>query len=127
MSELNDVLTFEENGKSYTLTMYAGILNKIAQATNGIDGLDLVSYDVQTQSKLVECVLTDYDDSGNSKGFILSPFKLSSNNFQKILSWGLEHYTVFIVNSSKSSMEIMNKLKDTMTKDENNSTATEIG
>lgn len=107
----NDTLTFIHNGNEVTITMYAGVLSKIGKAIGGPDGLDKMAYDTEVQEKLVETVLTKYDDNGNPTGTYAPIFSLSVENFSEILSWGVEHYSFFIVNSSRNMLEKMSKLQ----------------
>lgn len=110
-NNLNDTLTFTENGNEITITMYAGILSKIGKAIGGPDGLDKIAYDTEIQEKLVEAILTKYDPEGNACGKHTTLFSLSVDNFSEILSWGIEHYSFFIVNSSRNMLEKMSKLQ----------------
>ena len=110
-NNLNDTLTFTENGNEITITMYSGILSKIGKAIGGPDGLDKIAYDTEVQEKLVETILTKYDSEGNPCGKHTTLFSLSVENFSEILSWGVEHYSFFIVNSSRNMLEKMSKLQ----------------
>ena len=127
MSDTNDTLTFTENGKEITITMYAGILGKIGRAIGGPEALDKIAYDTELQEKLVETVLTKYDPNGNPCGTYTSLFNLSVDNFSNILSWGVEHYSLFIVKSSRNMLEKMSKLQKEITEAEKTLTPTNNG
>lgn len=94
--------------RDVTLTMYAGTLNKISEAIGGMSGLDKLAYDNEIQTALVKSVLKKYDEEGNEKGYLITPFTLSPEEFEKILDWGTEHFMVFTLKSSK---RMVDKLK----------------
>lgn len=127
MSNTTDTLTFTENGKEITITMYAGILGKIGRAIGGPESLDKLAYDTELQEKLVETVLTKYDSNGNPCGTHCDLFNLSVDNFSNILSWGVEHYSLFIVKSSRSMLEKMSKLQKEIMEAEKTLTPTNNG
>ena len=127
MSDTNDTLTFTENGKEITITMYAGVLGKIGRAIGGPEALDKIAYDTELQEKLVETVLTKYDSNGNPCGTHISLFNLSVDNFSNILSWGVEHYSLFIVKSSRNMLEKMSKLQKEIMEAEKTLTPTNNG
>ena len=110
--ELSDTLTIS----GVTITMYAGIITKLSEIMKGFDGLDLIASDFKLQSDFVKILLTKYDDDGNPDGSYLNVFKLSPDEFNKVLSWGLEHYTVFISKSSMATIEKLKTMKETMDK-----------
>lgn len=127
MSDTNDTLTFTENGKEITITMYAGVLAKIGRAIGGPEALDKIAYDTELQEKLVETVLTKYDSNGNPCGTYISLFNLSVDNFSNILGWGVEHYSLFIVKSSRNMLEKMSKLQKEIMEAEKTLTPTNNG
>jgi hypothetical protein len=91
-----------------TLTMYAGILGKIDEAIGGFDKLDEVATDKQLQTEVVKAVVANYDENGNVNGYKFNLFNMSPSDFDAVLQWGLEHYTVFTM---ESSTKIIQKLK----------------
>lgn len=113
MSEetLSDVLIVD----GVTLTMYAGVVTKIDEAIGGFNSLDDLPVNTNLQSKLVEAVVTDYDENGNKKGYLLNPFTIKVEDFKKIYEWGLRHYEVFIVNSSTKTMQALKNIQTKIT------------
>lgn len=122
-----DTLTIKVNNQDVTITMFAGVLNKIGKAIGGPQGLDKIAFDSELQEKLVECVLTKYDENGNECGKYASQFSLSIEAFSDILSWGVEHYSLFIVKSSRNMLEKMSVLQHEMTEAEKTLKATNNG
>lgn len=109
---LSDTITIN----NINITMYAGVIEKLSEVMNGFDGLDLIAADIKLQNNFVKILLTKYDDDGNPNGCYLNAFKLSPDEFNKVLSWGLEHYTVFISKSSMATIEKLKTMKETMDK-----------
>ena len=101
---MEDTLTV--GGK--TLTMYAGVLGKIDEAIGGFDKLDEVATDKKLQEDLVKAVIANYDENGNVTGYNFNLFAMAPSDFNAVLQWGLEHYTVFTM---ESSTKIIEKLK----------------
>lgn len=126
-NNINDTLTFTEDGKEITITMYAGVLSKIGRAIGGPESLDKIAYDTELQEKLVESLLTKYDLNGNPCGVHTSLFNLSVDNFSNILSWGVEHYSLFMVKSSRNMLEKMSKLQKEILEAEKTLTPTNNG
>ena len=108
---LSDVLTVGD----VTLTMYAGVIAKIDEAIGGFNSLDDLPVNTNLQSKLVEAVVTEYDENGNKKGYLLNPFTIKVEDFKKIYEWGLRHYEVFIVNSSTKTMQALKNIQTKIT------------
>lgn len=109
--ELSDTLTVD----GVTLTMYAGVIVKINDAIGGFESLDDLPINPDLQSKLVEAIVTKYDDEGNKSGYFINPFKIKSGDFQKIYEWGLKHYEVFILKSSTKTMKMLKNIQTTIT------------
>jgi len=107
---VSDTITID----NVNITMYAGVIEKLSEVMNGFDGLDLIAADIKLQNNFVKALLTKYDEEGNADGYYLNPFKLSPDNFAKLLAWGLEHYTVFISKSSMMTVEKLKMLKNKM-------------
>lgn len=107
---VSDTITID----NVNITMYAGVIEKLSEVMNGFDGLDLIAADIKLQNNFVKALLTKYDEEGNADGYYLNPFKLSPDNFAKLLAWGLEHYTVFISKSSVMTVEKLKMLKNKM-------------
>lgn len=97
----NDTLIFIENDKEYTLTMFSGITNLLLSYID-LNSVEEVLTNPELQTKWVSTMLSEYDDSGKVKGFVYSPFKLSNENRVKLISWGFEHITDFLLNTGKS-------------------------
>ena len=94
--------------RNVTLTMYAGTLNKISEAIGGMSGLDKLAYSDEVKNKLVSTICKKYDEEGNEEGYLIAPFTLTPEEFEKILDWGTEHFMVFTLKSSK---KMVDKLK----------------
>lgn len=109
--ELSDILTVD----GVTLTMYAGVIVKIDEAIGGFESLDELPVNPNLQSKMVEAIVTKYDENGNKDGYMINPFKIKSGDFQKIYEWGLKHYEVFILNSSTKTMKMLKNIQTTIT------------
>ncbi len=107
---LSDTITIANTN----ITMYAGVIEKLSEVMNGFDGLDLIAADIKLQNNFVKTLLTKYDEEGNPDGYYLNSFKLSPDDFAKLLAWGLEHYTVFISKSSVMTVEKLKTLKEKM-------------
>ena len=105
---LSDTITIN----NINITMYAGVIEKLSEVMNGFDGLDLIAADIKLQNNFVKVLLTKYDEEGNPDGYYLNPFKLSPDDFAKLLAWGLEHYMVFISKSSVMTVEKLKTLKE---------------
>ena len=114
---LSDTLTVGD----VTLTMYAGVVVKIDEAVGGFNSLDELTVNPAVQSKLVEAIVTKYDENGNKDGYYISPFKIGTNDFQKIYEWGLRHYEVFILKSSKKTLEMLKTIQENLMKSPINS------
>lgn len=114
---LSDVLTVD----GVTLTMYAGVIVKIDEAIGGFDRLDTLTINPDVQSKLVKAVVTKYDENGNPEGYLINPFKIKADDFQRIYEWGLKHYEVFILKSSTETLKMLKKIHDQMIEVQKNS------
>lgn len=101
---MEDILDID--GK--TLTMYAGILTKIDEAIGGLDKLDELATNKKLQSEVVKAIVANYDEEGNVVDYKFNVFKMKPSDFDKILEWGTEHYTVFTM---ESSTKVIAKLK----------------
>ena len=108
---LSDVLTVD----NVTLTMYAGVIVKIDEAIGGFNKLDDLTVNLELQSKLVDAIVAKYDEDGNRDGYLISPFRIKSTDFQKIYEWGLRHYEVFILNSSTKTMKMLKNIQTAIT------------
>lgn len=102
--ELKD--TLEVDGK--TLVMYAGILYKMDESIGGFMNLDDLTTNKSLQINFVKSILADYNENGDVTGYKLDVFKLKPKDFDDILQWGLDHYTVF---TAESSAKTLKKLK----------------
>lgn len=109
--ELSDTLTVD----GVTLTMYAGVIVKIDEAIGGFTSLDELPVNPTLQSKMVEAIVTKYDENGNKDGCFINPFKIKPEDFQKIYEWGLKHYEVFILKSSTKTMQMLKNIQTTIT------------
>lgn len=107
---LSDILTID----GVTLTMYAGVVVKIDEAIGGFNSLDDLPVNPNLQSKMVEAIVSKYDENGNKEGYWINPFKIKPVDFQKIYEWGLKHYEVFILNSSTKTMEMLKNIQTTI-------------
>lgn len=105
---LSDVLQIGDK----TLTMYAGVIVKIDEAIDGFDGLDDLTMNPRRQFELVKAVVTKYNEDGNPEGYIINPSNIKSDDFQKIYEWGLNHYQVFMLNSSTKTMKMLKNLQE---------------
>jgi len=114
---LSDVLTVD----GVTLTMYAGVIVKIDEAIGGFNSLDDLPVNTALQSKMVEAIVTNYDENGNKSGYLINPFKIKPEDFNKIYEWGLKHYEVFILNSSTKTIRMLKNLQNKITQSPTNS------
>lgn len=94
--------------KGTQLVMYAGLIAKIDKALGGFGGMDEISLSPELQLKVVDAIATKYDEKGEATGKYFDAFSLDPEDFQTILKWGIEHYTLF---TSKSSMMVRDSLK----------------
>lgn len=120
---MNDVL--EINGK--TLTMYAGILGKIDEAIGGFEKLDALATNADLQLKLVKAVVANYNENGEIVDYKFDVFKLTPSDFNEILQWGVEHYTVFMMTSSTKVIEKLKRMETTLVEFQKNSKLSQIG
>lgn len=106
-----------------TFTMYAGVIGKIDEALGGFSGLDEITLDVKMQEKVVNAVLTEYDENGNPKkdGAKINVFSLTPEDFRRVVDWAIEHYTVFMSNSSAAMRKSLKKLMTETTQNEKSS------
>lgn len=114
---LSDTLTVG----GVNLTMYAGVVVKIDEAVGGFNSLDELPVNPALQSKLVEAIVTKYDENGNKDGYYIQPFKIATSDFQKIYEWGLKHYEVFILKSSTKTLEMLTTIQGELMKSPINS------
>lgn len=120
---MEDTLTV--GGK--TLTMYAGVLGKIDEAIGGFDKLDEVATDKQLQKELVKAVVADYDEEGNVTGYKFNLFTMTPSDFNTVLQWGLEHYTVFTMESSTKVIEKLKTMEEKIVEFQKNSQPSQNG
>lgn len=94
--------------KGVQLVMYAGLIGKIDKALGGFGGMDEISLSPELQLKVVDAIVTKYNEKGEADGKYFDVFTLSPDDFQAILKWGIDAYTLF---TSKSSMMVKDSLK----------------
>lgn len=117
--------TLEINGKS--LTMYAGVLTKIDEAIGGINNMDELATSKDLQTKLVKTAIAEYNENGEVIGYKFDIFKMKPADFNKILEWGIEHYTVFTMESSTKVIEKLKTMEERITEFQKNSQASQNG
>lgn len=105
--------TITVSGK--TLTMYAGILSKMEDVIGGFMNLDNLTTDKSLQIEFVKTIVSKYDENGNVIGSELNVFSLKPSDFDSILQWGLEHYTVFTAESSAKCLEKLKMMEKKVT------------
>lgn len=107
----NDIFTFVEEEKEYTIVMFSGLTNKIIKDIGGIQNLDMVVVDAEAQDKIVKTLLTSYDEQGKEKEIIFSPFRLSNQNRANLINWGYEHITDFLLETAQQTTKQNEKVK----------------
>lgn len=120
---MNDVL--EVGGK--TLTMYAGVLGKIDEAIGGFDRLDDLATNTDLQFKLVKAVVANYNDKGEFVDYKFNVFNITPKEFNEILQWGVEHYTVFMMTSSTKIVEKLKAMEAKLVEFQKSSKASQNG
>jgi hypothetical protein len=106
-----DVFSFEQEGKTIELVMYAGLLNKVLSTIGGVDNMDELLIKPDIQNEVLRLVLTEYDDDGNEVGKKAKAFKLTTLQQSDLVSWVMGHCADFFVRISDK----MTPLKTEMT------------
>lgn len=117
--------TLDISGK--TLVMYAGILGKIDEAIGGFDKLDELATNSELQLKLVKATVANYDENGNVVDYKFDVFKMSPKDFNEILQWGVEQYTVFMMTSSTKIVEKLKAMEKKIVEFQKNSEPSQNG
>lgn len=84
--------------KDTEITMYAGTLNELGKLV-GLDKFGEIFENFETKQKILEILVRDRSCKNEVK-YLLDIDMLTPKEYEDLLSWGVEHYSNFIKNSS---------------------------